>query len=288
MNRLTVGRMAELNCVSARTLRVYDEKGLLEPAERDDETGYRYYTIDQCATLDAIQQLQHLDMSLDEIKQVLDKHDVRDLCRRLCERESAIDDRLQELVRDKRLLNNLKQRCFIAMEDVPLGEYRVETMGDRRAVRVDLGEDAFDASLDSSTALEKWQFAVCKVKQSLLQRGIPSSYFGNVACCIPQAELVGGELQYSQALVFVDNSDLTLGDRTEVIPAGRYLTVMCKDLSSDEGELSESRQLEAMLEHIRVTGHRVAGDYIGEVVLDTKLFDYTGRDELVKMQVRID
>ena len=32
---------------------------------------------------------------------------------------------------------------------------------------------------------------------------------------------------------------------------------------------------------------KVAGDYIGEVVLDTELFSYHGRDELVKMQIRV-
>ena len=29
------------------------------------------------------------------------------------------------------------------------------------------------------------------------------------------------------------------------------------------------------------------GDYIGEVVLDSELFSYSGRDELVKLQVPI-
>ena len=66
-NRLTVGAMAQLNCVSARTLRIYDEKGLLVPACRDDETGYRYYTLAQCETLDTIQLLQRLGFTLDEI-----------------------------------------------------------------------------------------------------------------------------------------------------------------------------------------------------------------------------
>jgi DNA-binding transcriptional MerR regulator len=287
MNRLTVGRMAELNCVSARTLRVYDQKGLLVPAERDEETGYRYYTLDQCATLDAIQQLQHLDMSLDEIKRVLDAHDVRSLCQNLCEREEGLDAQMRELMRTKHQLNNLKSRCFIAMDDVPLGEYRVEIIEERRAVRIDLGDDSLQADLDSDESLERWQLAVCKVKQMLLQQGIPAAYFGNVACSIPCEQLEAGVLNYTQALVFIDQTDFPLDGKSEVIPAGRYLTVYCKDLSSDEGELRESMQLKDMLSYMKEHGYEIGGDYIGEVVLDTELFGYSGRDELVKMQIRI-
>ena len=40
----TIGEMAKLFQTNIRTLRYYDEIGLLKPEWRDDNSGYRYYS----------------------------------------------------------------------------------------------------------------------------------------------------------------------------------------------------------------------------------------------------
>lgn len=60
----TSGQMAELNGVSRKTLRLYQEKGVLVPAYVDENTGYRYYTLEQIAQLDLIQKLQAIGLTL--------------------------------------------------------------------------------------------------------------------------------------------------------------------------------------------------------------------------------
>ena len=73
---LTSGKMAELSCVSKKTLRLYREMGLLKPVDVFDEvTGYCFYSYDQCSTIDMIQQLQTLGISLAEIKELLEGDD---------------------------------------------------------------------------------------------------------------------------------------------------------------------------------------------------------------------
>ena len=286
--RISVGRMADLNCVSPRTLRVYDEKGLLVPAERDDETGYRYYTLDQCATLDAIQRLQHIGFTLDEIRSMLAEGDTERLYDRLCVKERDIEDRIDSLIRARHLVSQLKTRCFVAQTDVRLGEFREEALPDRWALRFKLSEQGgLDSERSATEVLRDWQLCVCDVKRQMLAAGYPSVYFGNVACCIPAEQLRAGNLRYSEALVFVDDDDRDRIDKVERIPAGRYVTEYCNDLSADEGELRETQYLRGMLDHLAARGYQVAGDYIGEVVLDTELFSYHGRDELVKMQIRV-
>ncbi|WP_252856439.1 MerR family transcriptional regulator [Erysipelothrix rhusiopathiae] len=71
MQKLRIGEIARLNDVSIQTLRYYDEIGLLKPASIDPETHYRYYTIEQSATLDMIQFLKSLDFNLSEIHDIL-------------------------------------------------------------------------------------------------------------------------------------------------------------------------------------------------------------------------
>lgn len=70
-----IGLFSKLNKVSIKTLRYYDNKGLLKPAHTDEDNGYRYYSAEQMVTLNKIIGLKELDFSLDEIAFIL-KEDV--------------------------------------------------------------------------------------------------------------------------------------------------------------------------------------------------------------------
>lgn len=50
--------------VTVKTLRHYEQKGLLMPHEVDEWTGYRYYTVEQMQRLGSIRELQRLGFSL--------------------------------------------------------------------------------------------------------------------------------------------------------------------------------------------------------------------------------
>ena len=66
-----IGVFAHLGEVSVRTLRFYDERGLIKPACTDAQTGYRYYTAEQLPCLLQIIALRDLGFSLDEIATAL-------------------------------------------------------------------------------------------------------------------------------------------------------------------------------------------------------------------------
>ena len=44
---------------------------------------------------------------------------------------------------------------------------------------------------------------------------------------------------------------------------------------------------QASLDHIAEAGYEITGDYVGEEVLDSELFSFSGRDELIKLQVPV-
>ena len=70
--KLKIGEFSQLMQVTVKTLRHYEQKGLLVPDEVDEWTGYRYYSIDQMQQLKDIRDLQRLGFSLDEIKNLFD------------------------------------------------------------------------------------------------------------------------------------------------------------------------------------------------------------------------
>jgi DNA-binding transcriptional MerR regulator len=68
---IRIGDFSKLSRVSIKTLRYYDEMGLLEPIEVDRFTGYRLYDYDQLPRLNRILALRDLGFSLEEIGQLL-------------------------------------------------------------------------------------------------------------------------------------------------------------------------------------------------------------------------
>jgi len=51
---LRIGEFSKISRDSVKTLRYYDEIGLLKPAQIDRFTGYRYYTLSQLSRLNRI------------------------------------------------------------------------------------------------------------------------------------------------------------------------------------------------------------------------------------------
>src|SRR5215472_7337565 len=67
----SIGEFARLGTVSVRTLRHYDEIGLLRPAKVDPQSGYRCYLASQLGQLNRIVALKELGLSLSQAKQLL-------------------------------------------------------------------------------------------------------------------------------------------------------------------------------------------------------------------------
>ena len=73
---LQIGEVAERTSVTQRTLRFYEEKGLLRPPTRMDG-GFRLYSEDDVTRVEHIRQLQNLlGVTLAEIKEMVDAEEV--------------------------------------------------------------------------------------------------------------------------------------------------------------------------------------------------------------------
>ena len=65
-----IGMFAAMNHVTVKTLRFYEEQGLLMPALIHQENGYRYYTLSQMAVLHQITALKLAGFTLEEIARI--------------------------------------------------------------------------------------------------------------------------------------------------------------------------------------------------------------------------
>jgi DNA-binding transcriptional MerR regulator len=69
--RYRIGEFANLSGVSTKTLRFYDEIGLLRPASVNSRTGYRHYGPQQLQELSSIIALKNLGVPLAEVRALL-------------------------------------------------------------------------------------------------------------------------------------------------------------------------------------------------------------------------
>ena len=70
---LKIGEFSKLNRVTVKTLRHYEEIGLLVPSQVDKGTGYRYYDVCQLGRMNTIRYLKELGFTLEEIGELFDE-----------------------------------------------------------------------------------------------------------------------------------------------------------------------------------------------------------------------
>lgn len=90
---LQIGEAAERTGLTQRTLRYYEEKGLLSPPQRM-EGGFRLYSPDDLARLQRIREMKDLlGFSLADIKDMLDAEEVRTQIREAWDRDADVADK---------------------------------------------------------------------------------------------------------------------------------------------------------------------------------------------------
>lgn len=71
IDQLTIGRFSQITHLTQKALRLYDEKGILRPTIKDEQTGYRYYGLRQIEKGLKIKYLVWIGFSLSEIEEIL-------------------------------------------------------------------------------------------------------------------------------------------------------------------------------------------------------------------------
>ncbi len=93
---LKIGRFAQLAGTNLRTLRYYEELGLIAPAERSSG-GFRYYRPTDINRVRLIRDLQHLGLNLEKVRELLGS-------RLESESKEALSKRIQQALHEHEAL----------------------------------------------------------------------------------------------------------------------------------------------------------------------------------------
>ena len=122
--RLSIGDFSRMTRLSVKSLRRYHDLGLLEPADIDRDTGYRYYEVPQVPLGQAIRPFRDLEMPLEQLKAVLHAPDASArnqlIIAHLEHMESALQQTQQTVASLRALLE--QPRASIAVEYRAVGE----------------------------------------------------------------------------------------------------------------------------------------------------------------------
>lgn len=110
---MQIGNLAKQASVNTKTIRYYEQMGLLEEAPRS-EGGYRLYVDDDLARLAFIRRARALDFSLGEIKEILTCRESGSapcpyVSRLIHQKIAAVELRMAELEKLKRELRELER-----------------------------------------------------------------------------------------------------------------------------------------------------------------------------------
>jgi len=120
---IRIGDFSKLSRITVKTLRYYDEVGLLHPAHVDDASGYRYYDYHQLPRLNRILALKDLGFSLEAIGRFLaDDLTIEQMHGMLKLRQAEIRDHVQieaeRLARVEARLRQIEQEDDMSKYDV--------------------------------------------------------------------------------------------------------------------------------------------------------------------------
>ena len=133
-NKLLIKEFSLLCRVTVKTLRHYEKMGLLKPAEVDEWTGYRYYSIQQMQTIGNIRRLKELGFSLEEIRDLMDDGNLNPsvtslqekiaICRQELSRLQKRYDTLVEVMNSQNSLLNMEKFTIQSLPEIIVASHR--------------------------------------------------------------------------------------------------------------------------------------------------------------------
>ncbi len=159
---LAIGDFSRATHLSIKTLRLYHERGLLEPAEVDAQTGYRRYTTEQIPTAQIIRRFRDLEMPLSEIHAVLAAPDLQTRNDLIAAHLSRLEGNLTRTQSAVASLRNLLQRSASSQ---PIEHRNIKATASAAIREV----------IDVADALSWYQGAIGELSATLAAQHIPAS-----------------------------------------------------------------------------------------------------------------
>ena len=233
-----IGMFAAMNHMTVKTLRFYEEQGLLMPALIHPETGYRYYTLSQMAVLHQISALKQAGFTLEEIAHINAGADEEAV---LLKKKAELLAKIADLTRQIAVVDGYLSKKKTGLSAPVLIKTIPQTTVAFMRIRLESYDDLFDRMPEMGTLMEK---AGCE-------------------CALPEYCFTAyPEAGYKDADILVDICESVVAAKKETGDL-RFKTLpeiqaACIFHKGSYRTLSES--YETVLRYIEENGYEIAGE----------------------------
>ena len=147
-----ISMFAAMNHITVKTLRFYEEQGLLMPALIHPETGYRYYTLSQMAVLHQITALKLAGFTLEEITHINSGADEKAV---LLKKKSELLAKISDLTRQIAVVDGYLSKRKTGLSAPVLIKNIPETTVAFMQIRLESYDRLFDRMPEMGALMEK-------------------------------------------------------------------------------------------------------------------------------------
>ncbi len=246
MNYFTIGEFSKIIGIPVKTLRYYEQLGILKP-ERDESNHYRRYTDLDARRVMYCRYYRSLGFSLDEICRLFEESDLNDVRHSAMAQSAALQEEIDQLTARREMLDyytnqipleqNAQKQCWIQKTEAEY--YLLPKTHNDDLVRAEEKEELTKRLLDM---MPKGSMTVHIAKETLLDRKAAFCY--EWGCGIlkkwvtdpqmaDQLELYGGEYRTdTEAVTMLRHSEDGLC-RQDLDPLLSYVKEQGYELSGD-------------------------------------------------------
>ena len=273
-NLLTIGRMAKLNNTTLATLRLYDKKGLLKPSDVDPDNKYRIYNVLQSAVFHMIQHNKDLNLTLREIKEILDHSNVDFLANFYRQKLDELNQKVKEIQWQQDQIRNVLVWIDYFSNHPPVGAFVLEYIRPcytytKPAMRDYLHEDFGSVIYDLS-----------HMEGELRNRGIRGVYPYHAFLSMSLEDFESGRYKATQIGVILDEENATKV-KTE---RRKSTTSACVYVDGFEKVRSYMDQLKDYCKREHCT---LIGDFTCQIIGVIDPHDFRKTKEILRLQVPI-
>lgn len=220
-NLFSIGEVSKIKDITIKALRYYHKVGILVPSYIDEETGYRYYSIDQFVYIDIIKGCRALGTSIAELQEIFKDCDTDRLLKFLDRKRKEAQDniiKMKEIIKNIDVLNNSVKdsKDILNNEDIEIKYFE-----ERKILIVPCKEAGELKELLYYSKLEK--LLQDKKDKMSMERGI--LYAANKDGKVEPLYVFNG---------FKESTNLENDENISILPKGKYLTLVYSKENEEE------------------------------------------------------
>ncbi|MFC9709457.1 MerR family DNA-binding transcriptional regulator [Paenibacillus sp. NPDC056933] len=148
-NFFSIGETAKINRISIQALRHYDKIGLLKPSFINEDSGYRYYSVDQFIIIDIIKLALNFGVPLKDLKETLLTENILEFSEKIKKYNELMEEKIHLLLKAKRRFSKASQVVEYSLNAVQKQKPYQRMIEERLIVKLKNQEDVQNFEVNS-------------------------------------------------------------------------------------------------------------------------------------------